>query len=621
VVERRVAVPAGDAARVALRLPPLRRGQGILRVALVRAASGAGGGGAPAADALEADAVEREIVVRDEARPDVLERAATNSGEVVVALDPPEGAVPAELATVEVRTLDSVLAPSATPGPWRAWHALATGAATDGAEVSLDDGASVEGEGLDEPELRELVRLAARLRDHDASGDAAPRAVTALVARCAGEGGEGEGEAARARVSGAEGSEGEGRRRAASSRQACATALALLSPAAERGADLIVRLRQALPSHVAAAGDAPAFAATAAAAMALAGRTAADRELARALAARAEARLVRVGSGTWLHPVAPGDAAGLGAAEATAWLALAHTALGERAKARALLLTLADAARRDEARPSQRAGGLELTPRARAVAAVAAARLSGARRPAHVRLEIAGTRARTLAFTEAGARAALPMPRELRGRSLRATLFGPTPSADAEPLGSVEVLVTLRVPVDVPWRPTQGPGAGLSVAWSGEPPQAVHVDATGAPGTGEREGLTLHVASQAAHRLRSPELRVSLPAGFALDAEGAAAVARVTGLTPLIEGRTLVVPIRPLRPGERLAIPMPLRATTGGTLRGLGLVATDRARPDRRTVLPPRALEVALDAGPRPAAVDAPAASAARAAAGTGGAR
>ncbi|NOY93574.1 MAG: hypothetical protein GXP55_20510 [Deltaproteobacteria bacterium] len=147
--------------------------------------------------------------------------------------------------------------------------------------------------------------------------------------------------------------------------------------------------------------------------------------------------------------------------------------------------------------------------------------------------------------------------------------------------------------------------------WSAAPtrPARLGLDVDGQVGARDtRSGLRLTVRNTNPRLMARPIVELDLPAGVELDEPTRARLGRITRVPPSVEGRTLKLELRPLPPQSRMRIPLPLRFTVGGALRGLGVVAydggarsLDGARP--MSLLAPRTLEVA-DTGPPPEEVE-----------------
>ncbi len=159
-----------------------------------------------------------------------------------------------------------------------------------------------------------------------------------------------------------------------------------------------------------------------------------------------------------------------------------------------------------------------------------------------------------------------------------------------EPQAAVAVLTTLARPgahrVEV-----RAAAGSLALAllevryglpWDARParraPLALTVDGEAGPRDG-RAGLALTLRNQGARVLPSPVVELDLPAGAELDEPTRERLASLTAAAPALEGRTLRLRLRPLAPGGYVRLPLPLRWSTGGALRGLGVTAWDDALP------------------------------------------
>lgn len=122
-----------------------------------------------------------------------------------------------------------------------------------------------------------------------------------------------------------------------------------------------------------------------------------------------------------------------------------------------------------------------------------------------------------------------------------------------------------------------------------------------------RAGLSLKVRSRQPRLVRSPVAYVDLPAGAELDQPTREALEAV-GAQPTMEGRTLRIVLPSLAPGRQVRLPLPLRWSVGGTLRGLGVAVIDESEVadaiQPATVVPSRVLELP-DEGPEPEAPEA----------------
>ncbi|MCB9659857.1 MAG: hypothetical protein H6726_19565 [Sandaracinaceae bacterium] len=141
--------------------------------------------------------------------------------------------------------------------------------------------------------------------------------------------------------------------------------------------------------------------------------------------------------------------------------------------------------------------------------------------------------------------------------------------------------------------------------WTAEPerPMPVDIEVQGELGARDtRAGLSLTLRNRMPRSLAQGVAEIDLPAGVELDQPTREALAsRVRSVTQL--GRTLVLQLRPLAAGGSLTLPLPIRYSVSGQLRGLGVSVYDEnvrggtLRP--AAVLPSRALSVP-DSGPEP---------------------
>ena len=138
-------------------------------------------------------------------------------------------------------------------------------------------------------------------------------------------------------------------------------------------------------------------------------------------------------------------------------------------------------------------------------------------------------------------------------------------------------------------------------SWRSIPARALRVDVQidGALGARDgRAGLVLTVRNREARVLGRPVVEIDLPAGTELDEPTREALMSAARGAPTQEGRTLRLPLRPLAPGGYVRIPLPLRWSVGGSLRGLGVSLVDETQAfvgegGRATaILPSRALTI-----------------------------
>ena len=141
--------------------------------------------------------------------------------------------------------------------------------------------------------------------------------------------------------------------------------------------------------------------------------------------------------------------------------------------------------------------------------------------------------------------------------------------------------------------------------WSAAPQREARFEASIEGELGARDvraALALTVRSRQPRLVRAPVAYVDLPAGAELDQPTREALEGV-GARPTMEGRTLRIELPALGPGRRVRLPLPLRWSVGGTLRGLGITVVDegesRAGIRPATIVPSRELSIP-DAGPEP---------------------
>ncbi len=131
------------------------------------------------------------------------------------------------------------------------------------------------------------------------------------------------------------------------------------------------------------------------------------------------------------------------------------------------------------------------------------------------------------------------------------------------------------------------PGLALAFAdvrygrpWDSEPARRARIDLVIDGELGPRDaraGLALTVRNREPRLMTAPIVWIDLPAGTELDEPTREALHGLTVSEPTMEGRTLQLRLRPLAPGGHARIPLPLRWSLSGTLRGLGASAFDDA--------------------------------------------
>ncbi len=138
--------------------------------------------------------------------------------------------------------------------------------------------------------------------------------------------------------------------------------------------------------------------------------------------------------------------------------------------------------------------------------------------------------------------------------------------------------------------------------------RAARIDASVDGDVGARDGraaLRLTVANRGARVLSAPIVEIDLPAGTELDEQTQTRLTELTGAAPTIEERTLRIALRSIAPGAYVRIPLALRWSLGGNLRGLGVTVYDAGSETDGTGLRPsrivasRLLEIA-DRGNEP---------------------
>ena len=189
------------------------------------------------------------------------------------------------------------------------------------------------------------------------------------------------------------------------------------------------------------------------------------------------------------------------------------------------------------------------------------------------------------------------------GGVTRATLPALSPGAHrlvvTLPAGAL-ALVSVELRLAFPWDVAPARESPIELALEG---------AVGARET--RAGLLLTVRNRGARVLTRPVVEVQLPSGAELDEPTREGLASHLASPPELEGNVLRLHLRPMAPAGFLRLPLRVRWSTGGTLRGLGASAWDDAQPLPLSVravrvLPSRALEIAdRGAEPEPPEVEA----------------
>ncbi|MCC7537230.1 MAG: hypothetical protein IT379_13490 [Deltaproteobacteria bacterium] len=325
------------------------------------------------------------------------------------------------------------------------------------------------------------------------------------------------------------------------------------------------RLRRAIERDVARVSNAPAGWTHVAAALAATAASPAEQRRARELVRRAQRSIVTVGDRAWLEPDGELESS-RGHVEPTALLAIARRALGEPEGAFTHLRALASIARSAES----------WSTRARALCSVAAATVTSAHldaRPVRVMLD---------------------------GQSRRATVRHGTATVELGVLGPGEHVLRVALPEGILARAEVLVRYG--VPWSARPERpAFEARIEGEAGPRDaRAAFVLTVQSRGARVARRPIVEIDLPAGAELDEGARVLLGEQLGARPLLEGRTLRLRLRAMSPAGRVRIPLPLRWSVGGTLRGLGVSAYEENEPGAAGVLLPRAITIA-DSGSEPA--------------------
>jgi hypothetical protein len=116
----------------------------------------------------------------------------------------------------------------------------------------------------------------------------------------------------------------------------------------------------------------------------------------------------------------------------------------------------------------------------------------------------------------------------------------------------------------------------------------------GAPvGRGTRAGFALRVQNRGPRLLPAPVFEIELPAGAEIDQPARNEIARRAGRTAAIDGRTLVIRTRAMPPGATVRVPLAIRWTVGGRLRGMGVAAYTSDAPGAAvSVLPAASFDV-----------------------------
>ncbi|MEI8254352.1 MAG: MG2 domain-containing protein, partial [Deltaproteobacteria bacterium] len=338
-----------------------------------------------------------------------------------------------------------------------------------------------------------------------------------------------------------------------------------LSNAARRGAiaeglqRLGARLRRSIEANTAPAVDDPARWATAATALLVSSNAPSAR--AREFLRRAQRGVVRIADEVYLES-SPGEPSTRVVPSAV--YALASLGTGDRATAFAVARTLARLART--------AG--RWTAESRALATAMMGRLAPAQpegRAATVHLVIDG-HASDVPLVQGVATfpsAALSQP----GRH----------TVDVTASDGITLIAEAEARYGRPW----------NAVLASRGPFAITLD--GNPGVRDaRAALTLRVQNRGPRVIAAPVLEIDLPAGAELDEETRRELSRRTTQAPTLSGRTLVLTLRAMAPGGFVRIPLPVRWSVSGALRGLGVSAYVSDEPGAgTTVVIPRVLDLA----------------------------
>ncbi|MGE0790818.1 MAG: MG2 domain-containing protein [Sandaracinaceae bacterium] len=134
-------------------------------------------------------------------------------------------------------------------------------------------------------------------------------------------------------------------------------------------------------------------------------------------------------------------------------------------------------------------------------------------------------------------------------------------------------------------------GARYGIAWDAPPaePGPLVLSLEGETGSrDETATLELVVRNRSARTLAQPIVEIELPTG----AELTAAANESLGARTERGGGVLTLHLSAMRPGNERRIALPLRWSVAGTLRGLGVSAYARERPDAVSLLAPRSLSI-----------------------------
>ena len=323
-------------------------------------------------------------------------------------------------------------------------------------------------------------------------------------------------------------------------------------------------LRATLERGATAVSDAPSLHAVTAAALAWTGAETRAREHVR----RANRALIRFDDEVWLQARASRHLEGSQNLAPSAALAIAHAGLDQREPAFELVRTLGARAMASRAAvPRWRT--FRVTERE--LASAAAYLIMGATRES-LRIEIDGQE-HTLGLDDGvGQVSELPIdrPGEHRVRVL---------DVDAP------VHVRAQTEYAVPWRSTSARRGPFRVTIT--PPDEMHhrVDHV--------DTYTIRIHNARPQTLRHAIVEIDLPTGAELDETAFEHLQQRLVRRPVHEQKTMRMELRTLLPGRSVEIPLRLRWTVAGRLRGLGVSAHAAPRPDRAVVIAPRVLEIA----------------------------
>lgn len=326
--------------------------------------------------------------------------------------------------------------------------------------------------------------------------------------------------------------------------------------------NLAQSLRATLERGATSLSDAPSVHAVCAAALSWTGAERRAREHVR----RANRALIRFDDEVWLQARASEHLERSQNLAPSAALAIAHAGLDQREPAFELVRTLG--VRAMTSRPTGR--WRRFMPEERGLASAAAFLIMGPTRDS-LSVEIDGRR-QTIELREGVGELgelAIDQPGSHRVRVLDAD--GP-------------VHVRVQTEYAVPWRSTparRGPFA-LTVTPPDDASHRIdHVDT-----------YTIRIHNTRPQTLRHAIVEIDLPTGAELDETAFEGLEQRLVRRPVHEQKTMRMELRTLLPGRSIEIPLRLRWTVAGRLRGLGVSAHAAPRPDRAVVIAPRVLEI-----------------------------